>query len=86
MPSTPKYSKFFSALEIFRIKFVCIPYLTYVQIGGCPGSTHGQAMWKLWWKKKWHWSIFLSNTSISPANSHSIHYSTFINHPIIDAV
>jgi hypothetical protein len=33
----------------------------------------------------WHWARFSSSTAISPANSHSINGSRYINHLIMDA-
>jgi hypothetical protein len=42
-------------------------------------------MWDLW-LKKWHWDRFSFTTSVSPANSHSTNCSTFINHPLTDAM
>jgi hypothetical protein len=44
---------------------------------GAPGSSPGQLMWDLWWKK-WHWGRFSPSTLFSPANSHSSDCSTFI--------
>jgi hypothetical protein len=32
-------------------------------------------MWGLWWTK-WRWGTFAPNTSVSPANLHSINFST----------
>jgi hypothetical protein len=39
------------------------------------GSIPGEVMWDLWWTK-WHWDRFSLSTSVSPANSHSIHESS----------
>jgi hypothetical protein len=34
-------------------------------------------MWDLWWTK-FHWGRFSPSTPVSPANSHSTDWSTFI--------
>jgi hypothetical protein len=39
----------------------------------------------MWWIK-WHWCRFSPSTPVSPANSHSTDYSTFINYPIINTI
>jgi hypothetical protein len=41
------------------------------------GSSLGLFMWDLWWTK-WRWGRFSPNTSVSPANLHSINCSTVI--------
>jgi hypothetical protein len=38
-------------------------------------SNPGLVMWDLWWTK-WRWNGFSPSTSVSPANLHSINFST----------
>jgi hypothetical protein len=38
------------------------------------------------WLRIWHLSRFSTSTTVSPANSNSVNYLMFINHPIIEAI
>jgi hypothetical protein len=49
--------------------------VTIITHGGDPGSSPGLVVWDLWWTK-WRWGTFSPNTSVSPANLHSINCST----------
>jgi hypothetical protein len=42
---------------------------------GGPGSNLGLVIWDLWWTK-WRWDRFSPVTLVSPANFHSINFST----------
>jgi hypothetical protein len=53
--------------------------------GGRPCSAPGEVMWNMRWTK-WHWSGIYLSISVSPVNSHSTNFSTFVNRRMINAV
>jgi hypothetical protein len=75
-PSSSLSSSSFRAQEVFLLE--AAPWLKRLVAGfppRGPGSNPGLVMWDLWWIK-WRWGRFFPNTSVSPANLYSAHFST----------